>query len=645
MSAIWGVIYRQEDDVLTAKKTMDESMQIFKIDRYDSVISGRAYLACGHQYFTNESIEDVSPIEDKERGIIFCGDCFLTNREELADSLSGNDANKKRLLLKKGDCELAYEAFVKFGETFVNRLLGSFSFAIYSLKNNVLLLYTDHVAQRFLSYYACDRYICFGSVFQPVVSLIGKGNIKLNEQWITTAYADCTADTIKVPEITVYEDVFCVPAAHYVRISTDSLKKEVFEYWNPVKNVKPLKLDSDDMYRNVFVSTFETNVNRMMRSRKGTGIYLSGGLDSSTVAAFLAGSLAKEGKPLFTYTSVPTDGYEYKNDRLTVENESEYIYAQKSMYPNITPRFIDAGDACAFEGQQGYNDLYMQPVKPILNMGLTDAMTTAAANDECSLVFSGQNGNATISYGRILTYFYRKMCAFRFRDAFREAKLFCRRFRTPKKLFVKVLLRTFVEEKIKPDYMGDSNFLRRDLQKKYSVKRLMKDIFFKRGTGSMDSVRQRKNFCYMPEVFQHMGFYDTYSSLIYGVLSLDPTLSKEVIELTMSMPIDCYVKNGKERRAVRDYMKGYVCDEVLDNFTARGAQVPDYAYRVNKKWDLMKADVLKLLEEGALRDYLDDDKLKDLSNVLKNSNGELDSGDIAKAAVICSLSCFLKNFK
>lgn len=50
----------------------------------------------------------------------------------------------------------------------------------------------------------------------------------------------------------------------------------------------------------------------------------------------------------------------------------------------------------------------------------------------------------------------------------------------------------------------------------------------------------------MPLVYQHMGFYDTYNSLRYGILSVDPTLTKEMVELCLGMPIDCFVRNGKK---------------------------------------------------------------------------------------------------
>ena len=145
----------------------------------------------------------------------------------------------------------------------------------------------------------------------------------------------------------------------------------------------------------------------------------------------------------------------------------------------------------------------------------------------------------------------------------------------------------------------------------------------------------------MTMVYQHMGFYDTYSSLQYGILSVDPTLTKEMVELCLSMPIDCFVHAGKERRAVRDYMKDLVPDIILDNYAGRGVQAADYAFRVNRDWDSIKSEVEHLLQNPALLKYMDDAKLQQLMKEIKVSEYNMDKTLIAKVAVIASLSTFL----
>ena len=146
----------------------------------------------------------------------------------------------------------------------------------------------------------------------------------------------------------------------------------------------------------------------------------------------------------------------------------------------------------------------------------------------------------------------------------------------------------------------------------------------------------------MPLVYQHMGFYDTYNSLRYGILSVDPTLTKEMVELCLSLPIDCFVRGGKERRAVRDYMKGYVPDEILDNYAGRGVQAADYAFRVNRDWDEIKENVENLLNNPALTNFMDTGKLQQLKDEIKISENQLDKTQVAKMVILASFSAFLK---
>ena len=149
----------------------------------------------------------------------------------------------------------------------------------------------------------------------------------------------------------------------------------------------------------------------------------------------------------------------------------------------------------------------------------------------------------------------------------------------------------------------------------------------------------------MPLVFQHMGFYHTYCSLKYGVLPLDPTLTKDMIELCLSMPIDCYVKNGRERRVIRDYFKGMIPDKILENHTGRGIQGADFAYRINRDWNEIKDDVYEILDEPMLKEFLDEDKLKALINEAKEKEYNMDKNIVARLAVISALGCFLRMAK
>ncbi len=642
MSAIWGMINKQQKIQQETAKKMTESMQTFKIDRYQQILQENMCLAAGQQYFRNPYGKDDILIHLEESEEYFLADCVLSNRKELLHML---EAEGRAKLSDCGDGILACQAYLVWGEAFVERLRGSFAFAIYRLPTQEVLLYADHFARRYLSYYVDDQTVCFATVYQPLLAVLTKQQCQINREWIALAYSDCTADTIKLHGDTVYENICHVEPGQFVRIRVGEKTVEKHCYWNPIRKKKdPAKKrkKTDAEYQEDFLSTFEKAVTDLLDIDGEVGIMLSGGLDSSSVAAFAARHLAEKGNSLYSYTSVPLKEYVVTDNPLEIENEKDYILAQQKMYPNLYPQFICAeGDHC-FTDLKAHVNCYREPVKPILNMVNLHAILSKAAEDGCRIMLSGQNGNATISYGSILTYVHQKIARFHWRQAYLGMKDFCRLYRLPRKRFVKIYLTTLWKEKFQKYRLGEDCFLQETDRKTYQVEKTERKIMKSRGNGYMDSKRQRQGFGFMPLVYQHMGFFDTYNSLRYGILSVDPTLSKEMVELCLSMPIDCFVSKGKERRAVRDYMKGYVPDLILDNYGKRGVQAADYAFRVNCNWDDIREEVMRLLSNPRLMEYVDEEKVEQLRKEIRKKEYHLDKQVVAEMTVLSSLSAFLE---
>jgi len=641
MSAIWGVIRNGKAIPEVTISAMQKSMNMFKIDRYEEIQQEGVYFACGHQFFTKEAETDVSPYYDEEAGILFTADGMLYNRQELINMLQAAGTMTEQIA-NMGDAMLMYRAYICFGESFVEKLSGSFSVAILNINTHELLLYTDHLAQRYLAYYCKEGEVCFATVYQPILAFLGKERTRISREWIATAYQDCTADTFRIPGKTVYEDVYHVEPGKYIKINMLSMQAEKHTYWNPVKRNKRTVKMNDEEYRKLFLSVFEKAVSGLLRANGETGIMLSGGLDSSSVAAMAATHLHKYGKKLYSYTAVPAEGFRYKNTNFYIENEKELVLAQQKMHPNIVPAFVNVEELNCFSKLDRFVEMYREPVKPALNMINVEAMAAAAAKDGCKILLSGQNGNATISYGNILTYVYQKCVSGHFLAAYKEAKAFCKLRKVARKKLLEVFLKTLKEEHLTNPEPGKDCLLREADIRKYRILKLQKKIQKERGTGSMDSQKQRKGFCFMPLVFQHMGFYGTYSSLEHGVLSLDPTLTKEVIDLCMQLPIDCYVHNGKERRMVRDYMKGYVPEVILENHTGRGIQAADFAYRINRDWDKVKEQVYDILGDDTLQEFLDREKLQALIEEARENEYRMEKNLVARLAVIASLGYFVR---
>ena len=63
-----------------------------------------------------------------------------------------------------------------------------------------------------------------------------------------------------------------------------------------------------------------------------------------------------------------------------------------------------------------------------------------------------------------------------------------------------------------------------------------------------------------------------------------------------------------------------------------------------RDWDTLKASVYDILEEPLLREYLEEEKLKELIQTIQKEEYHLDKSTVWDAALISSLGYFLRDF-
>jgi len=639
MSAIWGIISKTESDQTGRFKKMTEVMKQYRIDRFDSVVKENCYMGCGHQYFTNEAEYDVSPIYDEEDRVYFTADCFLYNREELFCALSDSSLVPE----ETGDAKLAYLMFKKSGYEFIKELRGSFSFAIYDEKENKLHLITDHFCKRYLCYHISDEYISFASCYKPVLEA-GEHKFKLSKRSIVNAYSTMTPLNFREPEITPFEEIFHLEAAMHYTVDVKSGKIEKEQYWTPRKSVKKLKKMSDDQYKEIFLSTFRKVCIDHLRSRGETGIMLSGGLDSASVLAMVAPELNKRGRKIYSYTTIPCKEFKPKINYSVIEDESFLIKEQQKFQPNLEPRFIDGGGENCLVNIPKYQALYDLPIKAVINGNNVFKMGEAAVKDNCSVLLGGGNGNANISYGYISNHVGLCLHRLKFVTAISEVRKYCKICGTSSKRMFKDFLKDIKAYLFETANVGQY-YISKENREKYGIDHLMADEKKELGSAFVTSERQKRNFMFIPRQYIQKSLYYTLNSLEQGYLQLDPTLSVEMVELCMALPDECFVKNGVERRLVRDYMKDLMPSVITNMNKGYGVQASDFYFRINRDWDDMKDEVMGILRNPLLYEYVDKDEVDELIGNIEASEHDFDWNTAWFTANICSLGYFLLGHK
>ena len=612
MSAIYGVYHLEK-----RKENVLERMQVplcsYKIDAYSHKEYKMVSFGCGIQYFTQEATKEVLPYLDEEKRIIVTADVVLDNRKEVMQGLGIELADMP-------DGELVFRAYVSWGEAFVKYLRGVFSIAIYDDRKQSLYLYTDHTGSRSVYYYMGEDGFYFSSIFAPILQV--NPQITLCEKWITACEAARTPDMALFPEITPYEGVIQLEAGCYIKVGEQSFEKVC--YWNPAKNRQKITFQ-DGQCASIFKATFRQCVKDVLRSNGEVAAMVSSGLDSTAVACLAAQYLEEEKKQLYSYTSVPEGDFQ-SEDYGMIANESWGPEELAKKYSNIQVNLVDCEGMDGFTKLKQLVPLLELPTKSAPNMMWIDEIYKEASEKGCRLLLKGQFGNGTISYGKILSLLHDKFTHFHFIQGIKELYSFGKRNGVSKKRIIKTYFRELKKKKEVIDFEADS-YVRRELLQKYAINEKVAEEIRKNGGGNLDTRSQMEAFIFDKVNCAQLGAYDTRLSLIHGMLVRDPTKDKRIIELCMSLPMECFVHDGVERRLVREYMQGIVPNEILSVVKRRGQQSADYVERIQKNWKEKKEEIIQRLSNPRFILYFDDQKLEvflhKLQNETKNTKEEL----------------------
>lgn len=596
MSAIWGVIDFNRDEITKEIcNKFEKTYSVFKIDRMEGSCHDNAYMGAGIQFITKESEKEILPYYDEVNHNLFTADAYLDNRDELIRELSSGLAfqisdsatSVSTSMIPTGDTPdgmLIYLAYLKWGISLCDHLLGVFAFAIYDYDNNEFYLFVDHCGDRCIHYYIKDDQLIFSTLIKPVLEATDH-SIEVSEKYIAACESNLSADMVVFPGLSPYEGVYQLLAGQYLKVTLNEDKTVSYttiSYWDPIRDVEPLNLPNDSDYKKLFLETYTKCVTDALRVYGKKGSFLSSGLDSSSVASLAAIRLQETGEELHTYTSVPLSDYTPENNG-RLANEKEPVEKFCKAFGNIVPKYISCEGKSALTEMQRFVNLFCSPIKYSVNAVWMDEIYKTAAADGCKLLLTGQHGNCTVSSGGLITRLWYEFKALHFMTMIRQYRAFSHSFKINRKLFLQDVLSN-LSEYIHPTVSLDNCLTREDLIKKYSLKNVYLDNAKYMGSDRIFSEIQRRRSIFLPNSFQQVSYANAIFELCYGIISRDPTRDKRMIELCMAMPIRCFCDGKYERRLITDYMKDIVPKHIIRQMYNRGIQSADFAYRLRKNY-------------------------------------------------------------
>ena len=308
------------------------------------------HVSLGHRRL---SIIDLSrkghqPMQDNdgELTIIFNGEIY--NFRELRSQLEA----KGHRFRSFSDTEVILAAYKEYGTESFSMLNGMFAFAIYDCrvpKARKLLLVRDRLGIKPLHYCVHDNHFLFAS--EPK-SLLQHEGVKKRAQLNLSALSKFLNFNYIFGSETMFSNIYKLLPGHYLDYDILSRTFTTSQYWD-LKTEK--SVHSEQYYVEQTRKLLKEAVQSQLVSDVPLGVFLSGGIDSSSIVALMS-QLQEAKKPIRTYAvgfNEPTDelndarrvseAFGTEHQEIMVESDAlrhypEFIWHMDTPKTNLSPQ-------------------------------------------------------------------------------------------------------------------------------------------------------------------------------------------------------------------------------------------------------------------------------------------------------------------
>lgn len=276
MCGIVGIVKTQERETISAElvRKMNQTLthrgpddEGYYFDRGAALAIRRLKiidLEGGHQPIANDT---------QEVWTVFNGEIY--NFQSLREAL----IKKGHRFRSQSDTEVIVHLYEEEGEQFVHQLRGMFAIALWDKRSRKLLLYRDRIGIKPLHYWLENETLVFASEIKALLEYPDLGrdlSLSALSDYLSFLY-------IPTPK-TIYQNIYKLPAGHFLRFQNGKASLEC--YWDLSFQTKPQLTEKDWVERLRHV--LEESVRLHTISDVPVGAFLSGGMDSSTVVAWMS---------------------------------------------------------------------------------------------------------------------------------------------------------------------------------------------------------------------------------------------------------------------------------------------------------------------------------------------------------------------
>ncbi|MEP7141496.1 MAG: asparagine synthase (glutamine-hydrolyzing) [Ferruginibacter sp.] len=491
----------------------------------------------------------------------------------------------------QSDTEIILAAYDYWKKDCVYHFDGMFSFAIWNDKEKTLFAARDRFGEKPFYYYEDKDQFIFGSEMKAlwVAGIEKKTDEKMLLNYITLGYVQNANDK----EQTFFENIYSLPPAHYLQINFSSFRAQIHAYWDIDKeNTIPISAAGAIEQ---FTDLFTKSVNRRLRSDVSVGCSLSGGLDSSAIAATIH-QLQKRNSRLQTFSAV-FPGFK-KDESAYIQTVVKKFNLQNfQVVPTAEGLIKDFQTLCYHQEEPfGSSSIYAQ-----------FKVFELAKQHHIKVLLDGQGADETqAGYNNYIHWYLQQLLSRnKFSEAQKEKNIF-RKKKIPFKWGAKNYLAAFLpshasirlerneynkavrQTDINPDFISSLRGREWEGIHKPIVTKLNDILYFN---------------TYIMGLAELLRFADR-NSMAHGREVRLPFLNHELVEFVFSLPAHFKIQEGWTKWLLRNSMNKILPNEIVWRNDKVGYEPPQHQWMLNK----------------SLQDYIHESKRKLVNNrILKAS--------------------------
>lgn len=299
-------------------------------------------------------------------------DVRFDSREQLRAELSHAG---RQVSPSAGDAELLLHAYAHWGSNCVEHLRGDFAFAVWDAHSRKLFCARDHFGIKPFYYALFDSLFLFSNSLNSL-----RRHPRVSAELNDSAVADFLLFGLNCDNsTTTFRDIQRLPPAHALLVSSDAV--QLRRYWDvPATGRIRYALASD--YVENFLSVWDSAVADRLDAF-ATGVLLSGGLDSATVAA-----TAKNHVPAQNVAALRAFTLTYQN---LAADRDPYFAAALAQALGIPFEAIAVTELHPFEHWDALPPIAPEPVDDPLFAALPLSFQKIAAH--CRVLLSGEGSD------------------------------------------------------------------------------------------------------------------------------------------------------------------------------------------------------------------------------------------------------------